>query len=292
MATRSHHPLAPYAFLLPATLVLGVFFVGSTAAVGWFSLTRYTAFEGPQFVGVHNYERVLTMERFWRCVLNSFAYLAVTPAIVVLSLLAAMTLEACVRARRWLSLLLFLPVVTPTIVGAFAWRLILSEESGVFNAALAWAGFGPVPWLTQHPWTLVSAMLVTLWKGFGFYMMVFSAALLAVPAELKEAAAIDGATRASVFRHVTLPAIWPSVALVFVVSSISALKVFEELYVTVGGTPIESQTIVPLLYRVAFEEGQYGLASAIGVLLFLVILAFSLINSHVSTALRKGGGRH
>ncbi len=279
---RANHPLTPYAFLAPAAAVLGVFFLGAVVQVVYYSCTRFTAFRGPDFVGFENYARALASERFWRCLVNSVAYLAVTPALIVLSLMAAMIVEAHARAGRWLRLIFFLPVVTPTVVAALAWKLLFNEDSGLLNTLLGAAGLPRIGWLSQHPWTLLSAMTVTLWRGFGFYMMVFLAGLMSVPRELKEAASIDGAGRWGVFRTVTLPALRPSIVLVFVVSSISALKVFDELFVLVKGAPITQQTVVPLLYRIAFEEGDYGLASAVGLMLFVVILVFSLINLRLS----------
>jgi len=275
---RAHHPFAPYLFIAPAGAVLGVFFLLAAAQVVYFSLTRYTAFQDPVFIGLENYRRALASDRFWICLGNSALYLFVTPVLIIASMAAALVVDACIRTGRWLRLLLFLPVVTPTIVAALAWRLIFDEDSGLLNAAVRTVGFSPIPWLSQHPWTLVSAMTVTLWKGFGFFMMVFLAGLMGVPRELREAAAIDGAGRWGQFRAVTLPALAPSIGLVFVVSSISALKVFDELFVMVKGAPITQQTAVPLLYRIAFEEGDYGLSCAVGLLLFVVILAFSLIN--------------
>ena len=278
MSARRRLPgLTPFAFLAPAAAVLGVFFLGATAQVVYYSFTRYTAFSGPDFVGLENYRRLLASERFWACLANSAIYLLVTPAIIALSLAAAIVVESLGSRGRWLRLALFLPVITPTIVAGVAWRLILNEDSGLLNSALAMVGLDPVPWLSRHPWTLVSAMFVTLWKGFGFYMMVFLAALTAVPRELREAAALDGASRTQVFWNVTFPSIRPAIALVFVISSISALKVFEELFVTIKGAPISHQTVVPLIYQVAFEEGNYGMASAIGTTLFVIILVFSIV---------------
>jgi len=275
--------LTPYLFLLPAALVLGTFWLGAAVQVAYYSFTRYTAFAGPDFIGLENYRRLLASDRFWLCLMNSGLYLLVTPALVALSLGAAMVVETRLRYAKGLRLLLFLPVVTPTVVAAVAWRLLFNEDSGILNAALRAVGLPPVGWLSVWPWTLASAMLVTLWKGFGFYMMVFLAGLLAVPVELREAAALDGAGRLRTFREVTLPALRPAIVLVFVISSISALKVFDEVYVTVKGVSVTHQTIVPLVYRVAFEEGNYGLASAIGLALFVVVLAFSAVN------LRLGG---
>jgi putative chitobiose transport system permease protein len=107
---------------------------------------------------------------------------------------------------------------------------------------------------------------------------------------LREAASLDGAGRLGVFRHVVLPGIWPVVVLVFIISSISALKVFEELFVTVRGAAIEHQTVVPLIYDTAFERGDYGLACAIGITLFVVVLAFSLVNLRLSQRRAGEGG--
>lgn len=280
----------PWVFMLPALVVLGVFFVLAFVQVGYYSLTRYTPFStgGPEFVGLENYRRLVSTDRFWWCLLNSGIYLLVTPLIIGLSLGAAMVVEAGLKWAKGLRLVLFLPVVTPTIVAAIAWRAALSEDAGAINGVLRAVGFEGAPWLTQWPWTLLSAMMVTLWKGFGFYMMVFLAGLLAVPRELKEAAYLDGAGRWGVFRHVVLPSVWPVVMLVFVISSISALKVFEELYVTVKGAAIEDQTVVPLIYDAAFERGDYGLASAFGVALFLVILTFSLVNMKLGSRGKEG----
>ena len=286
-AHRTHHPLAPAAFLAPAALVLGVFFAGSLAQVTYLSFTRYTAFSGPDWVGLDNYARLLSSSRFWGTLFNSTLYLLVTPAIILLSLLAALAVDVRLRGMSWLRLALFLPVVTPTIVAALMWRLLYNEDSGVLNAGLRWFWLDGVPWLTERPWTLVSAALVTLWKGFGFYMMVFVAALLSVPKELKEAAVLDGAGRFGVFRLVVLPAVWPSIVLVFVVSSIAALKVFDELFVTVKGVPLEHQTVVPLIYEEAFGRGNFGMASAMGVILFLLILGFSFMNLKLSLSRQK-----
>lgn len=279
---RRHHPLAPYAFLAPAVIILAVFFAWSLVEVALSSMTNASAFRPATFVGFSNYQRLLSDDRFWTCLWNSVLYLLVTPAIIVLSLCSAMVIDAKLKGLGWLRLALFLPVVTPTIVAALAFRLLYNEDTGLLNALLHQFGFGDIRWLSERPWTLVSAAIVTLWKGVGFYMMIFLAGLMGVPRELKEAAALDGADRWQVFRTVTLPALLPSISLVFVVSSISALKVFDELYVTIQGAPIGHKTIVPLIYSIAFEEGDFGMACAVGMTLFAIILVFSVVNLRMS----------
>lgn len=289
--------LKPYVYLAPAILVLGVFFFGSFAQVIRYSLGTFNPFEQSyEFEGLKNYLILFQDDRFWSCLLNSFLYLLVTPALIAVSLACALVIDGKIKGSNLLRLLFFLPVVTPTIVAAVGWRILFNEESGLLTAAagpvvgLLNAVFAPSQafttpaWLTERPWTLITPMVVTLWKGFGFYMMIFLAGLLNVSRELKEAAAIDGAGRWGSFRAVTLPAIWPVMTLVIVISSISALKVFDELFVTVRGVPIEHQTVVPYVYEIAFGEGSFGVASAAGVVLFAVLLVFSLIN------LRMTGG--
>lgn len=291
MNSYSGFRITPYVYMAPALAVLGVFFFGSFAQVIMYSLGTFNPFEQSYtFQGFGNYGILFHDHRFWSCLLNSFAYLLVTPALIVVSLSCALVIDGKIKGSGALRLLYFLPVVTPTIVAAIGWRILFNEESGLLttiatpvigllNSILPPEQALDTPgWLTQRPWTLVTPMVVTLWKGFGFYMMIFLAGLLNVPKELKEAAALDGAGRWATFREVTLPAIWPIMTLVIVISSISALKVFDELFVTVRGVPIDHQTVVPFVYEVAFGEGSFGLASAAGVVLFVILLIFSLIN--------------
>lgn len=284
--SRLHKWWTPYVFIAPAAAVLAVFIGASFAQAIYYSFTRYTAFAPAQFVGLDNYRRLMSDDRFWACLVNSAIYLLVTPALIAISLWAAMVVRSGIRGHQPLRLLLFLPVVTPTIVGALAWQVLLSS-GGLANSTLNAMGLPGIAWLTQYPWTLISPMLVTLWKGFGFYMMIFLAALLSVPRELEEAAELDGAGRLGVFRHVVLPSIWPMIILVLVISSISAMKVFDEIFVTVRGVPVEHQTVVPLVYDWAVERGDYGMASAVGIVLFAIILVLSLINLRLSA--KRGG---
>jgi putative chitobiose transport system permease protein len=208
----------------------------------------------------------------------------VTPVIMGVSLVAALAVTSGLRGLGWVRVVLFLPVVTPTIVASISWRVLFKEEGGLINMCLAHLGLGGgVPWTSGYPWVLVTAMIVTLWKGFGYYMMIFVAALMAVPAELEEAARIDGAGRWATFWNVVMPSLRPVMVLVAMISSISALKVFDEIYVTVRGIPVVNRTAVPLIFDTAFEEGNFGLACAIGVILFVVILAFSVVNLRLST---------
>ncbi len=176
-----------------------------------------------------------------------------------------MTVHAGLRGTGpWLRALLFLPVVTPTIVAAVAWRVLFKEEGGVLNNAFALVGIGPIPWLTGWPWVLLTAMVVTLWKGFGYYMMIFLAGLMAVPRELEEAAGIDGAEPVGHLspRDAAEPEAGARAGLAHQLDR--ALKVFDELWVVARGVPADSKTVVPLIYETAFDGGSFGAACAIG----------------------------
>jgi putative chitobiose transport system permease protein len=277
MRNGSGRNLTAYGYLLPAMAVLGFFAIYPAGMAVYYSFTDFGAFTPARWVGWENYRAALTDARTGWALLNSVIYLAVTPAVMLLSLGAAMLLHAGIVGGKWVRVILFLPVVTPTIVAGLAFRLLLTEEDGVINTGLAAVGVERVGWLTTYPFTLISAMIVTLWKGFGYYMMIFLAGLLMVPRELEEAATLDGAGRWGVFWHVTLPGIWPVLGLVAVISSISAMKVFDELFVTISGAPLGHQTAVPVVFHLAFERGEFGAASAVSVLLMGAVLVLTLV---------------
>jgi putative chitobiose transport system permease protein len=285
-SVRRHHPWTPYLYLLPAGLVLGTFMLVAMGQIFYYSVTKYTVFQGPDFIGLENYRRALTDPTFRICFINSWIYLLITPVLIVISLLCAQLVNSGLRGSSVFRVLLFFPVITPTIVASIAWRVLLNEDTGLLNEAIAALGGPRVPWLTERPWTLFSPMLVTLWKGFGYYMMIFLAGLMAVPRELEEAAEMDGAGAVRVFWNVTLPCLRPTLILVATISSISALKVFDELFVTVRGAPVSHKTLVPLIFEEGFGRGQFGYASAVSVLLFLAVLAFSLVHLRLSGAVK------
>lgn len=270
--------LWPYLFLAPALVFLATFVFYPALRILWLSFQDYSFVTDAVWVGFENYARLFTDEAFRYALLNSFVYLLVTPALVVLSLGVAFLLDSGVRGVTFFRSLYFLPVVTPMIVVGILWGWLLNEDVGLVNYAITALGGEKVPWLTEYPLNLVSVMGVTAWKGLGYFAVIFLAGLAGVPKELEEAAALDGANAWQRLWHVKLPTLRPQIALVSVISSISALKVFDELYVMIPGAPAAEKTLVPLIYQTAFLDFRLGYASAISVALFLVTLAFSLVN--------------
>lgn len=270
----------PWLFLAPALAVLGTFIFYPAARVFALSFQDYSFVSDAVWIGFRNYGRLWGDPAFRYALLNSLLYLLVTPVLIAASVSVAFLLDTGVRGIRFFRGLYFLPVVTPMIVVGILWGWLLNEDVGLVNYALLALGLvdEKVSWLTSYPLNLFSVMFVTAWKGLGYFAVIFLAGLTTIPKELEEAAALDGASRWQQLFYVKLPLLKPSIALVAVISSISALKVFDELYVMIPGAPAAEKTLVPLIYQTAFLDFRLGYASAISVVLFLMTLAFSFLN--------------
>jgi putative chitobiose transport system permease protein len=180
-------------------------------------------------------------------------------------------------------------VVTTMIVVALTWKLIFNEDYGLLNGVLQGAHVidEPIHWLTSPGLVLYSIMAVTTWKGLGYYMVIFLAGLRAIPPEIHEAARIDGARGWQILWHIKIPALRPTLQLVMIISAIAAIQVFEEIYVMTEGKPDHaSSTIVHMLYETSFDINQgrldFGYASAMGVLLFGLLVVFTSLSLWVT----------
>ncbi|MEM8603283.1 MAG: sugar ABC transporter permease [Cyanobacteria bacterium P01_H01_bin.121] len=281
-------PLLPYIFLLPALLILGLSVFWPTVQALYLSLTRfnYSLTERPEWVGLENFQRLLQDEVFWTCLRNTLIYLVgVVPALVILPLGLAILVNQKLRGMHWFRLAYYTPVIISMVVAGIAWRWLYAEN-GLLNQIVSavvtpesWLGqWVPLPWLTSPNWAIFSVMAVTIWKGLGYYMVIYLAGLQTIPQELYEAAAIDGSSGWLKHWDITIPLMRPYLALVTVISAISATKVFEEIYImTQGGPRNSSKTVVYYLYEQAFQDLEINYACAVGLVLFLVIIALSLL---------------
>ena len=174
--------------------------------------------------------------------------------------------------------MLYLPVIVSIVVAAIAFKWLYGGQ-GILNYLLSLFHIKPIGWLVDTNWALFSVAVVTIWKGIGYYMMIYLASLMSVPQDLYEACDIDGANFLTKHLTVTIPHIMPTIALVSTISTISAMKVFAEIYVMTKGGPLNStKTIVYYIYERAFENLDLGYASALAVVLLVVVMIFSLIN--------------
>jgi putative chitobiose transport system permease protein len=275
--------LIAYGFLMPSFVFFLVFLIIPLIAVVYLSFTNYNIVTAPQWVGLENYARLFQDPLFWRGLRNSFIYLVVTPILIVLSIWLAIVVNRKLRGIFIFRTIYYIPAVTSVVAVGMVFELVFAEPSGLINGALMALGIidRPINFLTHPDSVLISIMLVTIWRGIGFYMVIFLAALQAVPEELYEAAAIDGANRFQQHLYITVPGIRPAIIFVAIISSISALKVFEEIFVMTngsGGVLDSALTLMFYLYRQGFVNLNAGYAAAIAVIFTIVTLGFSIAN--------------
>ncbi|MBD2314513.1 sugar ABC transporter permease [Desertifilum sp. FACHB-1129] len=282
--------LTPYLFLAPALIILGltVFWPALQAFYLSFNRYEYDLTQTPQWVGLANFQRLSQDPVFWQTLRNTLLYLVgVVPILAIAPLGLAILVNRQLRFITWYRAAFYTPVIISMVVAGIAWRWLYAEN-GLLNQFLRPLGIEPIPWLTHPSWALNSVMAVTIWKGLGYYMVIYLAGLQSIPQELYEAAAIDGSD--GIRRHwdITVPLMRPYLFLVAVISAISATKVFEEVYImTQGGPRNSSKTIVYYVYEQAFRNLEISYACTIGLVLFLIILTLSLINLKLSSQTRS-----
>lgn len=277
---RYYKKYVPYLFLLPAGVILLVFFFIPFFQTFVLSFKDYsTDIYNPAYIGLQNYIKLFHSPVFYKVLLNTFIYLFVAvPILATVPLFLAILLNNKIRGITLYKILIYLPVIVSIVVAAIAFKWLYAEQ-GILNYIMNSLGLNSIGWLTDPNFALISVIIVTIWKGIGYYMMIYLAGLMTVPKELYEACDIDGASIVKKHLTVTIPHIMPTIALVSTISAISAMKVFAEIYVMTKGGPLNSsKTIVYYIYERAFENLDLGYASAMAVVLLVIVMIFSLIN--------------
>lgn len=271
---------APYLFLLPAAVVLVIFFFIPFFQTFLLSFMDYSHnIYKPAFIGLENYINLFRNPIFYKVLWNTFVYLFVAvPILAIFPLFLAILINQKIKGVTLYKILIYLPVIVSIVVAAIAFKWLYADQ-GILNYLVTRLGLEPIGWLTDPNFALYSVIIVTIWKGIGYYMIIYLAALMSVHNELYEACDIDGANFLTKHLTVTVPHIMPTIALVTTISAISAMKVFAEIYVMTKGGPLNSsKTIVYYIYERAFENLDLGFASAMAVVLLIIVMAFSLIN--------------
>lgn len=271
---------APYLFLLPAAVVLVIFFFIPFFQTFLLSFLDYSHnIYKPEFIGLANYINLFKNPIFYKVLWNTFIYLFVAvPILAIVPLFLAILINQKIKGVTLYKILIYLPVIVSIVVAAIAFKWLYADQ-GILNYLVTKLGMEPIGWLTDPNFALYSVIIVTIWKGIGYYMIIYLAALMSVPKELYEACDIDGANFLTKHLTVTVPHIMPTIALVTTISAISAMKVFAEIYVMTKGGPLNSsKTIVYYIYERAFENLDLGFASAMAVVLLIIVMIFSLIN--------------
>ena len=272
-------PTGPLPFISPFYILFGLFLAGPALFAIVLSCTQWDSVNPIQWIGLRNYSRLLSDSSFLLAVRNTLWYM-VSGLIVgcPLALVLAVILNSdMVHGKRLLRTAYFMPIVTSTVVIAVMFTLIYDPNYGPISFVMQSMGLPTIDFLGDPSWSKVAIIGLLIWRWLGYNMVYFLAGLQSVPRELQEAAWIDGANRWQAFFHVTLPQLRPIIAFVAVVVLIGSAQVFDEPFILTKGGPADSSlSLVEYLYRVGFQFLQLGYASAVGVLLFVVLFALSL----------------
>jgi multiple sugar transport system permease protein len=278
---RRREAVAGYLFVVPWLVALLVFTAYPVLAALFFSFTEYNILQPPEWVGLQNYEAMLSEDpSFWTGVGNSAVYAVMAvPLTLAVSLALALILSTRATGIGFYRTVFYLPSLAPPVAGAVVFMLLFSPSQGLVNAALGFLGLRPPDWFLDPAWAKPTLVILHLW-GLGSAVLIFLAGLKEIPQTYLEAAAIDGANAWQRFRHVVVPLLTPVILFNLVMGVIYSFQVFTSAFV-IGGTtgqPLESTLMfMILIYRNAFKYFKMGYASALSVVLFAVVLALTLV---------------
>ncbi|MEO8218702.1 MAG: sugar ABC transporter permease [Acidobacteriota bacterium] len=273
-------------FLLPAVLVIALFFVLPVGAALVLSLTDFDLyalgnFGNIRFIFLDNYRQLLTNPIFWKALRNTFYFALIGgPLTLGVALGAALMVNSKVaRLKGLFRTIYFAPVVTTIVAVAVVWRYLYHPKFGLFNIMLHSVGLGPIDWLGSPHWAMLAIIFLAVWKNFGYTMIIFVAGLQTIPEDLYEAARIDGANAWKQFIHVTVPMLAPTFLFVGIVTAIGYLQLFAEPYVMTpeGGPSDSTLSVVMHMYLQGFRWWNMGYAAAVAFVLFVVIAAATAI---------------
>jgi multiple sugar transport system permease protein len=286
---------AGWLFVAPALALIFVFFFLPVGASLLLSLTDFDIYavgdpSNARFVGAANYSRLFHSPEFWSALKNTFIFALVGgPLTVGASLAAAMLVNAkATRFRGFFRTVYFIPFVTTLVAVSVVWRYMYHPQYGLIDYTLAKVGVKGPDWLGDPHWALAAIILMSVWKNFGYNMLIFIAGLQSIPTELYEAAQLDGAGPMLRFRHVTLPMLGPTLLFVAVITMIGYFQLFAEPYVMTQGGPLGSTTsMVLLMYQEGFRWWRMGYAAALAFVLFGVMLLWTLVQARLQRGRRR-----
>jgi multiple sugar transport system permease protein/sn-glycerol 3-phosphate transport system permease protein len=284
--------LAPYAYAAPALVLLGLFVYWPIVYSFVLSFQRWDFLSAARpFVGFGNYRTLYQSADFWNAIRATLIFVAASvPLRLALALALALAVRDGGRLSRGLVLVYYLPVVSSTVAVAITWIWLFQTDQGLINQALAIFALGPVPWLRNGNTALAAIVIVSVWKQFGYDVVVYLAGLSSIPKDYAEAASLDGAGRLTIFRRITWPLLMPTTFFLLVVAVIDSFQVFTLINIMTGGGPaLATEMLIVLLYRLGFVHFEIGLASALAMVLFaglilLTVLQFRMIGRRVHYA--------
>lgn len=272
-------------FLIPATIGFVTFYLVPAVRGAWFSFTEYTVLTPPQYVGLDNYERLVQDPLFWNAMTVTVYYVLMNIALqTVLAVAIAVLMQRLTRSTIVRGVVL-LPYFVANVVVALVWFFMLDFQMGIVNVLLGWVGIEPQAFFGDPALGLPTIALINVWRHMGYTALLIFAGLQMIDRQVYEAAEIDGAGPWRQFWSVTLPLLRPVLALVLVVTVTGSFQIFDTVAVTTGGGPVDATRVVYLyIYDLAFGQLDFGYASAISVVLFLVLLGVALLQLRLTRA--------
>jgi arabinosaccharide transport system permease protein len=275
--------LAPYFFILPFLVTLAVFWVVPLGR-SFVMSTQEVLYGQSTFIGLANYERLWQDRIFWQALFNSLRYMVLTLVLLIPIPLALAALVnsniGSARIKGFFKASMFVPALTSVVVAGIVFRLIFAEsDTAIMNQVAEFFGFGPVRWLRGDVTGLVALLAIALWRWTGVNMMYFLAGMQAIPTEYYEAASIDGANKFRQFVHITIPNLRPTIVYVVTISVYGGLAMFLESFMLYAGNNSPNNqglTVVGYLYRKGIEENDLGFASAVGVVLLVIVMSINI----------------
>ncbi len=291
---KNNNLKAIFFFLAPAMLAIFAFFfipVVSAFVISFTDFDIYSLgnFSNARFIGLRNYTQLFEDPLFWTALQNTFFFVILAgPLSVFVSLFAAMLLNAkLVKFKGIFRLTYFMPVVTTLIAVAIVWRFIYHPRFGLLNYLLGFIHLNPVDWLGDPFWAMPAIVLMSVWKNFGYNMIIFIAGLNNIPSDLYEAATIEGASWWQQFRSITLPMLIPTTLFISVITMIGYFQLFAEPYIMTQGGPLnKTLSIVQYMYQEGFRWWNMGYSAAIAFVLFFIIFLGTVIQSLIQKKLK------
>jgi multiple sugar transport system permease protein len=267
------------AFLAPSLVVLLGFWIAPMVGTIWISLQNWNLIGVARYAGFDNYAELATDQEFHAALGHTLLFIGTyVPLVLVAGLGVALLLNAALPAMRLFRAIFFLPVITSWVAVSLLWKWILNPADGLLDRMLAAVGIEGPGWWTSPDWAMPAVVLASVWKDLGYVAVILLAGLQAIPAELQEAAQLDGAGAWRRLRSVTLPLLTPSLFFVLVISIINSFHVFDQVWVmTEGGPGGATSVVVQQIVKYAFEYGRVGYASAMSIVLFAIIMLVTVI---------------
>lgn len=278
--------LTPWLFLLPSIIVLVTFLIYPILKAFEWSVLDYKIIAGHgDFVGLANFKEIFTDDKFWSALLHTLIFLVIVlPLNIFLPMILAVLVNQKLKGETTFRVLYYLPVITPMVVAALMWKMMYSQE-GIISTILQFFGIfdAPTNLLVQSSTALVAVTAITVWKGLGYYMIIYLSSLQSIPSDVYESASIDGASAWHKFLHITVPMLTPAVTLVSVLTITAGLKVFEEIALTTNGGPSGSTTTLVMYIYNKFSNIEVSIASAAGIVLLVLAIGASLLQMKLTS---------